>query len=143
MDARPSDETQCRALAAATVGQEAHASEAEDHHGPGGGLGDGTDRLETSDSDLLQIRERRAINRCERNLGHQLSVDTADGEEVMAVGLDREVVFEEAAVDVDALDVDNHAPICGGIDVKDGTGECVVGRQVERDLSQSNVPRTT
>jgi hypothetical protein len=35
MDARASDQTQCLALPAAPVSQEADTSEAEDHHGPG------------------------------------------------------------------------------------------------------------
>ena len=59
-------------------------------------------------SNLSHVLEHRSIDPRQTNLSNQLSVDRCYGEEVLAIGIDRENILENAPIDIDTLDANHH-----------------------------------
>jgi DNA-binding SARP family transcriptional activator/TolB-like protein len=100
-------------------------------------------RLEaaTAEAHLPDVLEGGAVDGRERDRRDRLTVDRGDGEEVLAVCVDGEVVLEEPAVDVDAFDVDQCAAASGGVDVEHRAQERIVVREAERQLRERIIAR--
>jgi hypothetical protein len=61
----------------------------------------------TTEANLSHILENSAIDCGEADGRNCLSIDGIHCEEILAVGIDHEIVFKKATIDVDSLDVDH------------------------------------
>jgi hypothetical protein len=57
-------------------------------------------------SNLSHILKRRTVNCRQTDGRNELTIDRRYGEEVLAVGVNSEIIFEKSTIDVDSLDVD-------------------------------------
>jgi hypothetical protein len=65
------------------------------------------DYFTTTKANLSHVLENGAISAGQTDRLNQLSVNGSDSEKVLAIGVDREIVFEKTTIDVDTLNVND------------------------------------
>ena len=85
-------------------------------------------------SNLANVLKDRAIDCRQADGCNQLTVYGRYREEVLPIGIQKEIIFKKTAVDVDALDVDQDRSIRCSVDVKYCIGKGVVVSQTKGQL---------
>ena len=111
----------------------AHKTSSEQQHARW--FGDSLYDCTTTEANLSHILENSAVDCGEADGRNQLSIDGCHSEEILAVGIDHEIILKKATIDVDALDADPDRTRGGGVDVEYRAGKRVVVSQTEGQLA--------